>query len=98
MAEGTQPTVAGQALQRLALEDAGVRQVVEDPGLEDEEAPLIQCSLRGFSRKPVTRSSPSISVTPNCSSGRTTVIDGERAVGGVELRSAARSTSATPSA
>ena len=41
---------------------------------KQKKPPLIQCSERGFSRNPVTRSPVAISVTPNCSSGRTTVM------------------------
>ncbi len=44
------------------------------PRRRQKKPPLIQCSERGFSRKPVTRPSPSSSVTPNCSAGRTTVM------------------------
>ena len=44
------------------------------PGSKQKKPPLIQCSERGFSVKPVTRPSPSSAVTPKGSSGRTTVI------------------------
>ena len=45
---------------------------------------MIQCSARGFSWKPVTRPSAVELATPNCSSGRTTVIVASGTVLGVE--------------
>ena len=74
VAVGAELPVGSQPLERLALEDAVLAQVVEHARLEAEEASVDPAvDLRLLVEGPLTRSSSSSSATPNWSSGRTTV-------------------------
>ena len=52
VAVGAQLAARRPALERLALEHAVAREVVEHAAAKQKKPPLIQCSERGFSRKP----------------------------------------------